>query len=141
MQRDVLTVTTTDDPMILEAAIERLVRRFYEKGDADDLIGPIFRAIPALEDHLVVIIDFWSRQLIGTDRYTGRPFPPHWKLELTPEHFDRWMALFGETAREELPAGLADKAIEKAGHMSTAFQAAMFPLRGPAGRPMRLPRD
>mgnify|MGYP001216133277 FL=1 len=141
MERDLLTLTPAHDPAAMEAAVERLVRHFYVKGDADDLIGPIFRAIPALDDHLQVIIDFWSRQLIGTDRYTGRPFPPHWKLELTPEHFDRWIALFSETAREELPADLADKAIEKAGHMSTAFQAAMFPLRGPDGRPMRLPRD
>ncbi len=141
MERDVLTLGPTHDPMIAEAAIERLVRRFYERGDVDDLLGPIFRAIPKLEEHLGVIIDFWSRQLIGSDRYTGRPFPPHWKLELTPEHFDRWMALFSRTAHEELPADLAEKAIEKAGHMSTAFQAAMFPLRGPDGRPMRLPRD
>jgi len=141
MERDVLTLTPSDDPMLIEAAIERLVRRFYEKGDADDLLGPIFRAVPELEAHLVVIMDFWSRQLIGTDRYMGRPFPPHWKLELTPEHFDRWMALFTETAREELPADLAAKAEEKAGHMATAFKAGLFPLRGPDGRPMRLPRD
>ena len=141
MERDVLTLGPTHDPMLIEAAIERLVRRFYEKGDVDDLLGPIFRAIPKLEEHLGVIIDFWSRQLIGSDRYNGRPFPPHWKLDLTPEHFDRWMLLFGETAHEELPADLAAKAIEKAGHMSSAFQAAMFPLRGPDGRPMRLPRD
>ena len=141
MERDVLALTPAHDPMLVEAAIERLVRRFYEKGDADDLLGPIFRAIPELEHHLVVIMDFWSRQLIATDRYEGRPFPPHWKLPIEPQHFDRWMALFGETAREELPADLADKAIEKAGHMSTAFQAGLFPLRGPDGRPMRLPRD
>jgi hemoglobin len=141
MERDVSTVTAAHDPMLVEAAIERLVRRFYEKGDADDLLGPPFRSIPALEDHLVVIIDFWSRQLIDTDRYQGRPFPPHWKLDIEPAHFDRWMALFSETAREELPADLAEKAITKAGHMATAFQAGMFPLRGPDGRPMRLPRD
>ena len=141
MERDLLTVTAVHDPMLVEAAIERLVRRFYEKGDADDLLGPIFRAIPELEHHLGVIMDFWSRQLIATDRYQGRPFPPHWKLPIEPEHFDRWMALFSETAREELPAELAEKAIEKAGHMSTAFQAGLFPLRGPDGRPMRLPRD
>lgn len=123
----------------LEAAIDRLVRRFYAKGFADALLGPVFHTIPELEAHLDVIVDFWSRQLLGTERYQGRPFPPHWKLAIEPEHFDRWMDLFSQTAREELPADLADLAITKAGHMSTAFQAGMFPLRGPDGRPMRLP--
>jgi len=128
--------TTTAD---LEKAIERLVRRFYAKGDRDDLLGPLFLAIPDIETHLGIIIDFWSRQILGTERYQGRPFPPHWKLAIEPEHFDRWMDLFSQTAREELPADLADMAITKAGHMSTAFQAGMFPLKGPDGRPMRLP--
>lgn len=129
------------DADTLEAAIDRLVRRFYAKGDRDALLGPVFRAIPEFDDHIGVIVDFWSRQLLGTDRYQGRPFPPHWKLSIEPEHFDRWMALFSETAREELPADLAEQAITKAGHMSTAFQAGLFPLRGHDGRPMRLPRD
>ena len=123
----------------LESSIDRLVRRFYAKGDLDPLLGPIFRAIPEFDAHIDVIVDFWSRQLLGTDRYQGRPFPPHWKLEIEPEHFDRWMTLFSETAREDLPPDLADQAITKAGHMSVAFQAGMFPIRGPDGRPMRLP--
>ena len=116
----------------LETAIDRLVRRFYAKGDVDDLLGPVFRAIPEFDAHIDVIVDFWSRQLLGTERYQGRPFPPHWKLDIEPGHFDRWMALFTETAREELPDDLAEQ--------STAFQAGMFPLRGPDGRPMKLPR-
>lgn len=128
------------DAATLETAIDRLVRRFYAKGGQDDLLGPVFRAIPDFDDHLGLIVDFWSRQLLGTERYQGRPFPPHWKLAIEPQHFDRWMVLFAETAREDLPADLAEQAITKAGHMSTAFQAGLFPLRGPDGRPMRLPR-
>lgn len=123
----------------LEEAIDRMVRRFYAKGDLDPLLGPIFRAIPEFEAHIGIIVDFWSRQLLGTDRYNGRPFPPHWKLPIEPEHFDRWMELFTETVREDLPAELAEQAATKAGHMSVAFQAGMFPIRGPDGRPMRLP--
>ena len=123
----------------LEEAIDRMVRRFYAKGDLDPLLGPIFRAIPEFEEHIGIIVDFWSRQLLGTDRYNGRPFPPHWKLPIEPEHFDRWMELFTETAHEDLPAELAEQAVTKAGHMSVAFQAGMFPIKGPDGRPMRLP--
>lgn len=141
MERDVLSVVEAHDPAEMEAAIERLVRRFYAKWETDDLLEPVLRAVPELESHLVVIMDFWSRQLLDTDRYRGRPFPPHWTLKIEPAHFDRWMALFSETAREELPPDLAAKAIEKAGQMAVAFQAGLFPLRGPDGRPMRIPRD
>jgi hemoglobin len=126
------------DHTSLEEAIDRMVRRFYAKGDLDPLLGPIFRAIPEFETHIGIIVDFWSRQLLGTDRYNGRPFPPHWKLPIEPEHFARWMELFTETAREDLPVELAEQASTKAGHMSVAFQAGMFPIRGPDGRPMRL---
>ena len=139
MDRDVLTLAPAHDPMATEAAIERMVRRFYAAWETDELLEPILRALPDLEHHLVVIMDFWSRQLIDTDRYQGRPFPPHWALKLEPAHFDRWMALFAEAVRAELPTDLADKALEKAGHMATAFKAGLFPLRGPDGRPMRLP--
>lgn len=140
MERDVMSVAQVEhDPIAMEAAIERLVRRFYEKWETDDLLEPVLRMVPELEPHLVLIIDFWSRQLLNTDRYQGRPFPPHWALKIEPAHFDRWMALFTETAKEELPADLAEQAILKAGHMSTAFQAGLFPLRGPDGRPMRMP--
>ena len=141
MERDVLTLAPTHDPMLVEAAIERMVLRFYDAWETDELLEPILRAVPNLEDHLVVIMDFWSRQLIDTDRYQGRPFPPHWALKIEPQHFDRWIALFAEAVNAELPTDLAAKALEKAGHMSTAFQAGLFPLRGPDGRPMRLPRD
>lgn len=141
MERDTMTVSSESlDPAAAEAAIERLVRRFYVKWEGDALLDPILRAVPDLEHHLQVIIDFWSRQLLGTLRYQGRPFPAHWALDLEPAHFDRWMALFCETAREELPEALATKAIGKAEQMNVAFQAGLFPLRGPDGRPMRMPR-
>ncbi len=123
-----------------EAAIERMVRRFYDGWAGDALLDPLLRALPHLEEHLQIIIDFWSRQLLGTDRYQGRPFPPHWKLDIEPDHFDRWMELFAGAVKAELPADLAETAIEKAGHMSVAFQAGLFPIKGPDGRPMKLSR-
>lgn len=140
MERDVLTLTVEHDPVAMEAAIERLVRRFYDAWETDELLRPILQGLHDVEGHLGIIIDFWSRQLLATERYQGRPFPPHWALAIEPEHFERWMTLFCDAARRELPADLADKAIEKATHMSTAFQAGLFPLRGPDGRPMRIPR-
>jgi hemoglobin len=127
------------DPAAIEAAIERMVHRFYDGWRDDDLLAPILARLDDLDGHLQIIVDFWSRQLLGTDRYAGRPFPPHARLPIEPEHFERWMTLFAAAARAELPADFATAALTKAGNMATAFRAGLFPLRGLDGRPMRLP--
>ena len=42
-------------------AIDRMVRLFYERGLADELLGPIFReAIHDWEAHIPVVASFWS---------------------------------------------------------------------------------
>jgi hemoglobin len=127
------------DPAAIEAAIDRMVRRFYDGWHDDELLAPILAGIDDLEHHLRIIADFWSRQLLGTDRYAGRPFPPHARLRIEPEHFEHWMALFAPAVRAELPDDLAEAVLTKARNMATAFQAGLFPLRGLDGRPKRLP--
>jgi len=61
----------------LEVAIDDCVRRFYAKGAEDPLLGPIFTAINGLEEHMGIVANFWSRTLLGTDRYQGQPFAAH----------------------------------------------------------------
>lgn len=111
---------------VSEAELEKLVRAFYAAGDKDPLLGPVFRRIPDFEAHVVTITDFWSRQLMGTARYKGNPFSAHLKLALTPEHFNRWIEVFNETAREVLEPAAAERAVAKVEHMSHCFQAGLF---------------
>ena len=123
-----------------ERAIGVCVRRFYERARQDPLLSPVFKAaIADWEHHLERIQDFWSRALLGTERYSGFPYPAHLQLPIEPEHFSRWVALFEETAVETLPPSLAGKAIERARHMSTCFQSGIFPFTDKDGRPSRLP--
>ena len=123
-----------------EEAIGLCVRRFYERAQKDPMLARIFEvSVPDWEHHICKIHDFWSRALLGTQRYEGFPFPPHMRLPVEPEHFERWLALFEGTARETLSPPLAEKAIEKAHHMATAFQAGIFPFVDKDGRPSRLP--
>ncbi len=90
-----------------EAAIGACVKRFYEKGEADNLLGPIFENfIPELEAHLEVVANFWSHALLGTTRYEGTPFGVHINLPIEPEHFARWVALFSESANHAGGSGL-----------------------------------
>ena len=76
-----------------------IVDSFYEKVRADELIGPIFNDLANIDwsEHLPKLYNFWEDLILGTDNYSGRPFPPHTKFNLKPEHFEKWLALFTET--------------------------------------------
>lgn len=82
--------------------VELLVNQFYQKIRQDPELGPIFDDIAQVDwdVHLPKMYDFWEGILFGTLNYNGRPMPPHFRLTtkytLTPQHFDRWLALFFE---------------------------------------------
>lgn len=134
------TETNTLDTVAAEAAIRACVRRFYEKGVVDSLLGPIFAsAIPELDPHLHVVANFWSHALLGTTRYQGTPFGVHVNLPVEPEHFQRWLSLFSEAANEKMPPELAAAAIARAEHMTQCFQSGLFPFKDADGRPSRAP--
>ena len=108
-----MTETTVD----FEAAIRTCVRAFYERACADDLLAPIFNGMVKNWDaHFAIMDDFWSGALLGTERYNGAPFPPHLKMTMTQEHFDRWRDLWVPTARETLPEPIRSKAISIGEH-------------------------
>jgi len=114
----------------IERAIVACVRRFYDKAHADPLLGPVMTgSIRDLDRHIATVSDFWSRTLLGTDRYQGRPFPAHVALPIAPEHIDRWVALFAETAMETLPGLKAAQAIAKSQQMAACLKAGLFPFQ------------
>ncbi len=128
------------EPVDREQAIMSCVRSFYGKARQDPLLGPIFAAsVHDWETHYRTVADFWSRALLGTDRYKGHPFPFHTKLPIEPQHFERWLALFGEATESRLPPDLAAAAMAKARHMAESFKAGIFPFTDAQGRPSRLP--
>lgn len=84
-----------------EALISDLVEGFYQKVRADPLLGPIFaERIADWGPHLAQMKRFWSSVALATGVYDGRPMPKHMRLPVDAEHFDRWLALFEETARQ-----------------------------------------
>ena len=84
-----------------EATIYRLVHAFYDRVRQDFMLGPIFaRRIADWEPHLARMCDFWSSVVLMTGRYHGQPMPAHMPLPIEARHFDRWLELFEETARE-----------------------------------------
>lgn len=79
--------------------VTELVHGFYTKVRQDDLLGPVFDAhIADWGPHLAKMVEFWSSALRGTASYRGTPMPKHVALPgLTPELFQRWLKLFGQT--------------------------------------------
>lgn len=115
-----------------EAEIESTVRAFYTEAMQDPLIGPVFKShVADWEHHFQIVRNFWSRSLLGTSRYAGSPFTPHLSMNLKPEFFDRWIALFKKNAEANLKPAAARAAIARVEHMSVCFQAGLFPPKIP----------
>jgi hemoglobin len=122
------------DPKITEAQISTLVEAFYAKVRRDPDIGPIFNAIVGdWPHHLATLKDFWSTVLLTTGRYKGDPMMTHLQLPLDPEHFERWLQLFTETAKEVLPKPVAETAILKAMRIAENFKAGIALQRDARG--------
>jgi hemoglobin len=123
-----------------EAQIEWMVRLFYERGLADPVLAPIFRAhIHEWETHIRIVTDFWSGVILGTKRYAGNAFGPHAKLDFAPEAFDHWLRCLESAARDSLSPEHADRAIAVARHMAQSFKVGIFPFTDAQGRPARKP--
>ena len=97
--------------------IDLIMRVFYERALADEVIGYIFTDVAQLdlERHLPIIGDFWEGMLFGTTIYSehGRnPLLVHKHLHLlsplTKEHFDRWLKIFTLSIDEEFAGERAE---------------------------------
>ncbi|MGD9615834.1 MAG: group III truncated hemoglobin [Alphaproteobacteria bacterium] len=112
---------------ITEPAIAVLVARFYAKARRDPLIGPVFNnVVDDWDEHLSTLNAFWSSVMLTSGRYKGNPMAAHLKLPIEPEYFDRWLALWGETARELFAPDLAARFETKAGRIAESLKLALF---------------
>lgn len=106
-----------------EVLIERLVHGFYDKVRRDPLLGPVFEArITDWNMHLGRMCAFWSSVALMTGRYSGQPMRAHLPLPVDADHFDRWLALFEETAHELCPPVAADHFIERARRIAESLE-------------------
>jgi hemoglobin len=109
-----------------EGMLTELVYNFYDKVRSDAMLGPIFAArIVDWTPHLKRMVAFWSSVALTTGRYHGAPVPKHAGLPVTPEHFERWLALFRETAFQTCPPEGAVHVIERAERIARSLQMAV----------------
>ncbi|KQP91293.1 group III truncated hemoglobin [Methylobacterium sp. Leaf117] len=115
---------------LTEETLRTFLAAFYAKVQRAPLIGPVFARIIPDGDwprHLTVIQDFWSSVLLKSGRYKGNPFGKHQRLgELTPAHFERWLALFEQTAKEIFASDAAMLLTERANRIGDSLKAGLF---------------
>ncbi len=119
---------------IAEAAIRPLVEAFYERVRADPLLAPVFGAhVHDWEDHHARLADFWSSILRTSGRYKGSPLALHLLHAdaMTPERFERWLALWRASSDELLPPPVAAVVQAKAARIAESFQLAIQYRRPP----------
>jgi hemoglobin len=116
---------------ITESLIERLVRAFYAKVRADAVLAPIFDArIADWEPHLERMCAFWSSVALMSGRYHGTPMAKHMPLPVDADHFDRWLALFEQTAREVCPPDAATHFVELARRIAASLELGIAGAQG-----------
>lgn len=130
-RRNLLTQEIVERTGIDEAMIERLVRGFYARAQHDALIGPVFaQHVQDWEPHIARMCQFWSSVALMTGRYHGQPMVKHVPLPVDARHFDRWLALFEQTARELCPPAAADHFIERARRIAESLELGIAFSRG-----------
>lgn len=130
-RRAEMTARIARETGIDEAMIDRLVRGFYARVQDDPLLGPVFAArIQDWEPHLQRMCAFWSSVALMSGRYHGQPMRVHAPLPIDAEHFDRWLSLFEDTARELCPPVAAAHFIERAQRIAESLELGIAISRG-----------
>ena len=119
---------------VREDDINTLVDEFYARVQCDALIGPIFdEQVKDWPAHLALLKRFWAAMVMGVGRFEGNPLETHLKLKLEPQHFERWLALFRETAMELLPAEKAAMFVGRSQRIAETFQRGIAARRNGLG--------
>lgn len=116
MVNELREIQTIDD-------IKLLVNNFYDAVKQDVILKDIFNNV--IQDrwpqHLTKMYTFWQTVLLGEYTYEGTPFPPHAKLPIDKQHFERWVQLFNTTVNTFFIGEKAEKAKWQGNRMAEMF--------------------
>jgi hemoglobin len=107
--------------------VAALLTDFYGRAFGDDLLGPVFVDIARMDlaEHLPVMCDFWQSVLFRSGQYRRNALQPHLRLHgkarLTPDHFDRWLALWYATVDDRHAGAKAELAKLQASRIAGAM--------------------
>lgn len=105
-----------------------LVDEFYKKLLTDERISYIFTDVVKikLEEHLPILVTFWSQGILGTGGYTNNLTQIHLdvneKSYLSPELFQIWLNHFNHAVDENFKGENAEKIKTQALSIATVMQ-------------------
>lgn len=105
-----------------------LVDEFYKKLLSDHSISYIFTEIVKIkiEEHLPILVTFWSQAILGTGGYTNNLTDIHLNInkieKLTPELFKIWLSHFYSSVDENFVGQNAEKIKTQALNIATVMQ-------------------
>ncbi|MBN8565930.1 MAG: group III truncated hemoglobin [Flavobacteriales bacterium] len=105
-----------------------LVDEFYKKLLSDPKISYIFTDVVKikLEEHLPILVTFWSQAILGTGGYTNNLTQIHLDVNerefLSPELFQIWLNHFNHTVDENFSGANAEKIKTQALSIATIMQ-------------------
>ncbi|WP_395044690.1 group III truncated hemoglobin [Flavobacterium sp.] len=112
----------------LKSDLELLVREFYTKLLSDSSISFIFTDVVkiTLEEHLPILVTFWSQAILGTGGYTNNLTQIHLDVNskhyLSPELFKIWLKHFFDTVDEHFIGENSEKIKTQALSIATIMQ-------------------
>ena len=112
-----------------EEDVKDVVVRFYDQMLKDPIVGYIFTDVARieLEEHLPIIVNFWSDILFSQKQYNGNVLKKHLDLNqlinLTPGHFTRWLYLFNRAIDESYTGINANSMKERAESVAKTISA------------------
>lgn len=136
-RRRLMTVRTRTD-IADRGDIAALLRDFYGRAFADDLLGPIFVDVARLDldAHLPAMCDFWETVLFRTGAYRRNALQPHLRLNarapLADRHFQRWLALWQATVDDRHAGPHAELAKLQADRIAGAMTRRIIGASRPA---------
>ena len=120
--------------VVTEREIRLMVERFYGRVQDDDLLFPVFDRLltHGWDAHVDRMVDFWASILLGARRFQGDPVARHRAIhELGPQHFDRWLLLFGEVLDDTFPEHIAKDILWRAQRMRHVLEPSEPPDADP----------
>ena len=109
------------------ADLEVLLRDFYQRAFADDLLRHVFVDVVHmdLEEHLPRIAAFWQKVLFDVGGYDGRVMAVHrdvhQRVALTEAHFGRWLELWRASLDAHFVGPVTEQADVHARRMAAVF--------------------
>ncbi|MBK8601050.1 MAG: group III truncated hemoglobin [Flavobacterium sp.] len=106
----------------------QLVDEFYKRLLNDNAISYIFTDVVRIkiEEHLPILVTFWSQAILGTGGYTNNLTQIHLEVNrkehLTPELFKIWLNHFESSVNELFCGSNAEKIKTNALNIATVLQ-------------------